>query len=168
MQPAFQHAYLPGYAAVMREEIAAMLSKWRDGETVDMVEEMFTLTTTVVLRTLFSSRISAQDADELRTVFDVVLRGVYTRAALPLVGALPTRSNRRYAKSMSSIRTRTARTPSTSAASCATAPQKELWSSQVCGALRPGTATTGGIDTILFSAGIDDEQHGLIWALRVP
>jgi len=37
-----------------------------------------------------------------------------------------------------------------------------LWS------LRPGTATTGGIDTILFSAGIDDEQHGLIGALRVP
>jgi cytochrome P450 len=100
MQPAFRHAYLPGYAPVMREEIAAMLGKWRDGETVDMVEEMFTLTTTVVLRTLFSSQISAQTAGELRTVFDVFLRGVYTRAALPLAGGLPTRSNRRYAKSL--------------------------------------------------------------------
>jgi uncharacterized protein (TIGR03118 family) len=36
-----------------------------------------------------------------------------------------------------------------------------LWS------LQPATATTGGTNTILFSAGIDDEQHGLIGALRV-
>jgi uncharacterized protein (TIGR03118 family) len=35
-------------------------------------------------------------------------------------------------------------------------------------ALLPGTATTGGTDSIWFSAGIDDEHHGLIGVLRRP
>jgi uncharacterized protein (TIGR03118 family) len=35
-----------------------------------------------------------------------------------------------------------------------------LWS------LLPGTAATGGTDSILFSAGIENEQHGLIGVLR--
>jgi uncharacterized protein (TIGR03118 family) len=35
-------------------------------------------------------------------------------------------------------------------------------------ALLRGTASTGGTDSILFSAGIDNEQHGLIGALRRP
>lgn len=34
--------------------------------------------------------------------------------------------------------------------------------------LIPGTATTGGTDAIWFSAGIDNEQHGLIGVLRRP
>src|SRR4051794_655672 len=37
-----------------------------------------------------------------------------------------------------------------------------LWS------LLPGTATTGGTDSVWFSAGIEDEQHGLIGVLRRP
>jgi uncharacterized protein (TIGR03118 family) len=35
-------------------------------------------------------------------------------------------------------------------------------------ALLPGTATTGGTDSVWFSAGIDNEQHGLIGVLRRP
>jgi cyclooctatin synthase len=31
MQPAFRREYLPGYAAVMRQEIAAAMSRWHDG-----------------------------------------------------------------------------------------------------------------------------------------
>jgi uncharacterized protein (TIGR03118 family) len=37
-----------------------------------------------------------------------------------------------------------------------------LWS------LLPGTATTGGTDSVWFSAGIDNETHGLIGVLRRP
>lgn len=32
--------------------------------------------------------------------------------------------------------------------------------------LRPGTANTGGVDGVWFSAGIDDEAHGLVGQLR--
>jgi uncharacterized protein (TIGR03118 family) len=35
-------------------------------------------------------------------------------------------------------------------------------------ALVPGTATTGGTDAVWFSAGIEDETHGLIGVLRRP
>ncbi|HEU4947896.1 MAG TPA: TIGR03118 family protein [Kribbella sp.] len=35
-------------------------------------------------------------------------------------------------------------------------------------ALLQGTATTGGTDSIFFSAGIDDETHGLLGVLRKP
>ena len=35
-------------------------------------------------------------------------------------------------------------------------------------ALVPGTATTGGTDSVWFSAGIEDETHGLIGVLRRP
>ena len=35
-------------------------------------------------------------------------------------------------------------------------------------ALLPGTATTGGTDSIWFSAGIENETHGLIGVLRKP
>jgi uncharacterized protein (TIGR03118 family) len=35
-------------------------------------------------------------------------------------------------------------------------------------ALLPGTATTGGTDSVWFSAGIDDEKHGLLGVLRMP
>lgn len=35
-------------------------------------------------------------------------------------------------------------------------------------ALTAGTATTGGVDSIWFSAGIDDETHGLLGVLRKP
>jgi uncharacterized protein (TIGR03118 family) len=35
-------------------------------------------------------------------------------------------------------------------------------------ALLRGTASTGGVDSIWFSAGIDNEQHGLIGVLRRP
>ena len=34
--------------------------------------------------------------------------------------------------------------------------------------LLPGTATTGGTDSVWFSAGIDDETHGLVGVLRTP
>ena len=35
-------------------------------------------------------------------------------------------------------------------------------------ALLQGTATTGGTDAVWFSAGIDDETHGLLGVLRKP
>jgi hypothetical protein len=37
-----------------------------------------------------------------------------------------------------------------------------LWS------LLPGTATTGGTDSLWFSAGINGESHGLLGVLRKP
>jgi cyclooctatin synthase len=66
MQPAFRHEHLRGYVSVMRHEIAAVMEDWQDGDLVDMVEEMFKLTTTVALRALFSSQVGSAEAEQLR------------------------------------------------------------------------------------------------------
>ncbi len=100
MQPAFRQEYLRGYVAVMRQEITAVLEGWTDGGVIDLVEEMFKLTTTIVLRALFSSQLGSEQADRLRRAFDVFLRGIYARAALQHAGRLPTPANRRYARAV--------------------------------------------------------------------
>ncbi|HYZ54886.1 MAG TPA: cytochrome P450 [Streptosporangiaceae bacterium] len=100
MQPAFGHEYLRGYVAVMRQEVTAVMDKWQDGDLVDMVDEMFKLTTTVALRALFSSQLGSGEAEQLRQAFDAFLRGIYARAVLPMGGRLPTPSNRHYARAV--------------------------------------------------------------------
>jgi cytochrome P450 len=100
MQPAFRHEHLRGYVAVMRQEITAVMSNWQDGQLVDMVDEMFRLTTEVALTALFSSQLGSAEAERLRQAFDVFLRGIYARAVLPVTGRLPTPGNRRYARAV--------------------------------------------------------------------
>lgn len=105
MQPAFGREYLRGYAGVMRREITAAMDRWRPGDRVDLVSEMFTLTTAVALRTLFSARLSSRDAGQLRQALDIYLRGIYPRALLPAAGRLPTPANRRYTRAVAHWRT---------------------------------------------------------------
>ncbi len=100
MQPAFRHEHLRGYVAVMRQEITATMRNWHDGDQIDLVDEMFTLTTTVALRTLFSTQLDPAQAERLRRAFDLFLRGIYTRAVIPFAGRLPTPGNRRYARAV--------------------------------------------------------------------
>jgi pentalenene oxygenase len=73
----------------MRQEITAAMARWHDGAHVDLVDEMFTLTTTIALRALFSSQLDPARAEHLRRAFDTFLRGIYIRAVLPLAGRLP-------------------------------------------------------------------------------
>lgn len=51
--PAFAHQRVSKYAAVMREQAAAAQAAWRDGQSVDMAQEMMRLTLGIVGRTLF-------------------------------------------------------------------------------------------------------------------
>jgi pentalenene oxygenase len=104
MQPAFRREHLRGYVAVMRQEITAAMASWHDGDRVDLVDEMFTLTTTIALRALFSSQLDPAQAELLRRALDTFLRGIYTRAVLPLAGRLPTPGNRRYARAVATWR----------------------------------------------------------------
>jgi cytochrome P450 len=77
MQPAFRHEHLRGYAAVMRQEIAATMASWHNGAHVDLVDEMFTLPTTIALRALFSSQLDPARAEVLRRM----LAGAETTSA---------------------------------------------------------------------------------------
>src|SRR5690348_16388454 len=69
MQPAFRREHLRGYVSVMRQEITAAMESWLDGDSMDLVDEMFTLTTTIALRALFSSQLDPDRAELLRHAF---------------------------------------------------------------------------------------------------
>lgn len=96
MQPAFHPGHLPGYADVMRQRTAAMLEGWHEGDTVDMVDEMFRLTMSIALGALFSTGLDAVESEKLREAFEVFLRGTITQLALPKLSRLPLPANRRY------------------------------------------------------------------------
>jgi cytochrome P450 len=96
MQPAFHASHLPGYAEVMRRQTAEMLDGWHEGELVDMVDEMFRLTTAIALGALFSTGLDAEESAKLREAFEVFLRGTFTQIALPMLSHLPLPANRRY------------------------------------------------------------------------
>ncbi|HET9967498.1 MAG TPA: cytochrome P450 [Streptosporangiaceae bacterium] len=138
MQPAFRREHLRGYVSVMRQEITAAMESWRDGDSVDLVDEMFTLTTTIALRALFSSQLDPDRAELLRRAFDIFLRGIYTRAVLPLAGRLPTPGNRRYRRAVAAWRTQV---------------------SELIDAYRRSGADRGGLMSRLLAAR-DDEDHG--------
>jgi len=64
MQPAFHRDRLARYGEVMVANAERTASAWRDGETIDVAQEMMRLTLAIVAQTLFGSEVSGE-ADEI-------------------------------------------------------------------------------------------------------
>ncbi|MFF3062290.1 cytochrome P450 [Streptomyces sp. NPDC057909] len=96
-QPAFHRSRFSGYTQVMTAQAAAMTSDWRDGEILDVLPEMMTLTIRTVAETMFSG---ALPSDRFETVIEdlsVIVGGIYRRALMPpVLNQLLTPANRRY------------------------------------------------------------------------
>lgn len=58
--PALAHQRMAHYADVMKSHTLALGETWRDGQTVDVVEEMMRLTLGIVCRTLFDVEVPGQ------------------------------------------------------------------------------------------------------------
>jgi cytochrome P450 len=71
VQPAFHKQRIATYAAAMVEHAARARDEWRDGQTVDVADEMMELTLAIVGTTLFSADVKseAHDIGEAITVF---------------------------------------------------------------------------------------------------
>ena len=69
-QPAFHRARIASYAGVMTAYAAEKRERWRDGETLDLSEEMMQLTLGIVGKTLFDADVvsEAQQVGEAMTV----------------------------------------------------------------------------------------------------
>jgi cytochrome P450 len=63
-QPAFHRQRMNAYGAVMVEYAARAAARWRDGETIEVAQEMMRLTLAVVGKTLFDADVE-QDATEV-------------------------------------------------------------------------------------------------------
>ncbi|MFH8383345.1 cytochrome P450 [Kitasatospora sp. NPDC018058] len=105
LQPAFHRDRLPGYAAMMAEEIAGTTARWRDGDVIDVPAAMYRLTTAVTARCLFAAHERAGSLP-VHECMNVVTRGVARRMMMPLPGAdrIPTPGNRRFQRAQRGLK----------------------------------------------------------------
>ena len=82
-QPAFHPARLPGYARVMTKHIAEVTASWRDGQVLDVLSEMMTVTARTAVETMFSDAPPPAVLGAVLTDFTTILAGIYTRALIP-------------------------------------------------------------------------------------
>ncbi|MDT7688202.1 MAG: hypothetical protein QOE46_961 [Acidobacteriota bacterium] len=71
-QPAFHRQRISSYARVMVEYAVKTSRSWRDGETLDVADEMMRLTLAVVGKTLFDADVES-DADEVGAALSEVM-----------------------------------------------------------------------------------------------
>jgi cytochrome P450 len=104
-QPAFHHERIDGYGSIMVDHAARLRDRWRDGETVDMHQQMMQLTLSIVGRTLFDTDIEDRDASTVRrslaSMLEMALR--FTTPFAGLLERLPLSSNRRFAESKEAL-----------------------------------------------------------------
>ncbi|MFF4344331.1 cytochrome P450 [Kitasatospora sp. NPDC001540] len=98
LQPAFHPSRVPGYIALMGEEIEEELASWRPGKALDVSEVMHGLTLKITARTMFATTADRRAIDEVAYCMPVIMRGVYKRmiAPLGLQERLPTAHNRDF------------------------------------------------------------------------
>ncbi|WP_327130326.1 cytochrome P450 [Streptomyces sp. NBC_01343] len=110
VQPAFHASRLPGYAHAMTEHVDALTGAWHDGQEIDVLTEMLTLTTRILTVTTFGDVLTPAATGTLLDDIAVVLAGVTRRAVLPppLV-RLPTPANRRYQQALDRLHLTTRR-----------------------------------------------------------
>jgi len=79
MQPAFHRDRIARYAEGMRANAERVAESWRDGQTMDVAQEMTRLTLSIVAQTLFGADVSSEADEigraltELMEVFTVLL-----------------------------------------------------------------------------------------------
>lgn len=104
-QPAFHPTRMPGYAQIMAREIAAVTESWHEGQTIDVVREMMTLSGRVIIATLFANPHSAALLREVLDDAIVVATGFQKHLLMPrILGKIPTTGNRRYHHAHSRLR----------------------------------------------------------------
>lgn len=104
--PAFHPSRTASYAAMMCEEIDALLGSWRDGRAIDLAATLHALTVRVTTRTLFSTTADARAVADVQHCLPIILRGIYRRMTAPvgLLERLPTPENRRFEQARTRLR----------------------------------------------------------------
>lgn len=94
--PAFHHGRIADYAAVMSAHAEERADSWRDGQRVEVHEEMDELALANIVRVIVADGASL-DRARFMAATSVVLGGLFRRMTAPAVlTSLPTPGNRRY------------------------------------------------------------------------
>ncbi|HSB12558.1 MAG TPA: cytochrome P450 [Blastocatellia bacterium] len=98
-QPAFHRQRINAYAAVMTDYAVQTRERWREGETLDMAQEMMRLTLAIVGKTLFDADVESEASEigaALTNIMQLFER--ITNPLGPLLERLPLPSNIRWLK----------------------------------------------------------------------
>jgi len=98
-QPAFHRGRVSSYGAVMTDYAARTSSRWRDGESLDISQEMMRLTLAIVGKTLFDTDVESE-ADEIGAALTSVME-LFDYLLMPfseLLEKLPLPHVRRFQK----------------------------------------------------------------------
>jgi cytochrome P450 len=103
-QPAFHKSRVASYAAVMTDYAAHTRERWRDGQTLDMAEEMMNLTLAIVGKTLFDADV-ASDSKDVGEALNVTM-DLFKTITVPffnLLQRLPLPQARRFDKAKAKL-----------------------------------------------------------------
>jgi cytochrome P450 len=87
VQPAFHHERLDAYASVMSQYTARARDRWRDGEALDVHQEMTNLTLAIVGKALFDTDMEDGDAAAVREALSAAM-DMFNRFTMPFAGLL--------------------------------------------------------------------------------
>ncbi|MGA5135376.1 cytochrome P450 [Streptomyces olivoreticuli] len=98
MNPLFHHGRLPQYVNAAGEVVAETVESWSDGQTLDVTDTMFAMTTRITALTLASAAMDEAVIDEVSKLYADITEGVYTRTVAPfnVLTRLPTKTTQRY------------------------------------------------------------------------
>jgi cytochrome P450 len=102
VQPAFSHARIAGYADVITTYTDRVLNSWKDGQILDIHEEMTRLTMAIVGKCLFNEDVEAESSNLSRSLTDII--EYFNRLSSPfawLLEKLP--SNKRYSRAVERV-----------------------------------------------------------------
>jgi len=105
VQPAFHRDRLAGYAELMADAVASVIGSWRQGQVINVFTEMQTITTRILVATMFAGALSPDRLRQTRDDVAVVLGGIYRRIVMPPpLDKLPIAGNRRYDRARANLR----------------------------------------------------------------
>jgi len=98
-QPAFHKQRIAGYAAVMTEYAARTRDRWKDGETLDVAQEMMRLTLAIVAKTLFDADVESEAAEIGQALTEILkIFETFSSPLTDILDKLPTPGNRRVTR----------------------------------------------------------------------
>jgi cytochrome P450 len=102
--PVFVQKRIAQYAGVMTERAERLAARLRDGEEIDVSEQMMRLTLEIVGKTLFDAEVGA-DAEQVGVALTEVMEYVIgsVTSLLPIPPAIPTRKNRRIRRTVARL-----------------------------------------------------------------
>lgn len=86
-QPAFHRQRVAGYAETMVAEAVRARESWRDGQHLDISQEMMSLTLRIIARTLFNTELG-EEVKELSNAINTIMNLYHYLVALPAIETL--------------------------------------------------------------------------------